>query len=470
MTGMTTGRAAIYARISRDREGAGLGVDRQEADCRELAARHGWTVVSVYRDNDLSAYSGKPRPGYRVLLDQVSAGAVDVVVAWHTDRLHRSPVELEEYITVCEARGVPTMTVKAGPLDLATPSGRLVARQLGAVARYEVEHAIERQKRAKLQAATDGRYRGSRRPYGYEKDGVTVRPHEAAIVRELSDRCLAGASMHGLAAELNGRHETTSTGGMWRDDAVRNVLLRARNAGLVEHNGEIVGAALWPAIVSEDTWRAVRAVLLDPVRSRPQAPRRWVGSGLYLCGLCDDGTTVTSCQSTRGRAGTRPAYTCRNSRHVVRSCRDVDEYVAEFAVARLGRDDAADLLMADGATDTAELHTQALALRGRLDELASAFADGDIDARQMREGSERARSRLTAIEDQIAEAARGSALDGLIGIDLAGWTALDLDRQRAALDTLMVVRLLPSGKGRPAGWRPGTSYFRPETIDVQPRR
>ena len=47
--------AAIYARISRDREGAGLGVERQEADCRALAERLGWDVVAVYVDNDISA-------------------------------------------------------------------------------------------------------------------------------------------------------------------------------------------------------------------------------------------------------------------------------------------------------------------------------------------------------------------------------------------------------------------------------
>lgn len=38
---------------------------------------------------------------------------------------------------------MPTYTVKTGYLDLTTPSGRTVARQLGALARYEVEHKVE---------------------------------------------------------------------------------------------------------------------------------------------------------------------------------------------------------------------------------------------------------------------------------------------------------------------------------------
>jgi DNA invertase Pin-like site-specific DNA recombinase len=54
-------RAAIYCRISQDRAGAGLGVTRQE-DCGAPCERRGWVVVEVYADNDVSAYSGKPRP------------------------------------------------------------------------------------------------------------------------------------------------------------------------------------------------------------------------------------------------------------------------------------------------------------------------------------------------------------------------------------------------------------------------
>ena len=59
------------------------------------------------------------------------AGELDVVVAWHTDRLHRSPRELEEYIELSERQQVDTVTVQAGELDLATASGRMLARMLG---------------------------------------------------------------------------------------------------------------------------------------------------------------------------------------------------------------------------------------------------------------------------------------------------------------------------------------------------
>ena len=81
--------AAIYTRISKDRTGESLGVQRQEEECRKLADRLGATVVAVHSDNDISAFSGKraaritngcwwipPRP----------ARIDTLLIAWHTDR------------------------------------------------------------------------------------------------------------------------------------------------------------------------------------------------------------------------------------------------------------------------------------------------------------------------------------------------------------------------------------------------
>ncbi|MBI1376307.1 MAG: hypothetical protein GC157_02320 [Frankiales bacterium] len=75
-----------YTRISKDREGAGLGVERQETEGPAPARRLGWEVVATFSDNDLSAYSGEPRPGCRALLDAVRSGQVQGVLARHTDR------------------------------------------------------------------------------------------------------------------------------------------------------------------------------------------------------------------------------------------------------------------------------------------------------------------------------------------------------------------------------------------------
>jgi DNA invertase Pin-like site-specific DNA recombinase len=86
-------RADIYARISSDREGDNLAISRQLADCEQLVERNGWQVVERYVDSDISAYSGKPRPEYTRMLEEIEAGVVEAVLVYHADRLHRHPRE-----------------------------------------------------------------------------------------------------------------------------------------------------------------------------------------------------------------------------------------------------------------------------------------------------------------------------------------------------------------------------------------
>ena len=464
-------RAAVYVRVSRDKTGAGLGVDRQEADCRAKAAELGWTVVEVYADNDLSAYSGKPRPGYRRLLADVRAGAVDAVVVWHTDRLHRRPSELEEYIAVCEPRGAPTMTVKAGPVDLATPSGRMVARQLGAVARYEVEHMIERQQRARLQAATDGRWAGNKRPFGYQPNGVTVDPVEAEALRWAATQVLDGVALRAIARDLNARGVRTSAGGTWDARTLGRMLRRPRNAGLSVYRGEVVGSARWPAILAEDTWRGVVAVLDDPARrTTPGRPPRWLLSGLAVCGVC--GAPVVSKPRVRPRM---VIYTCSAKAHLTRPAEAVDAFVTAVICERLSRPDARDLLIPPDATqDTTALHLADSALASRLVELGRLYGDGMIDAPQLQAATASIRAQRERVTAQLAATSRGSVLAGVID-DMAKapdpaavWAGLDLSRRRAILRELITVTILPAPKGRPPGWQPGQPYFDPRTVRIRP--
>ena len=82
-------KAAIYTRISQDATGESLGVTRQLEDCLALADRLGWEVVTRFDDNDLSAYSGKTRPGFEAMLDAMKRSEFGALICWHPDRLYR---------------------------------------------------------------------------------------------------------------------------------------------------------------------------------------------------------------------------------------------------------------------------------------------------------------------------------------------------------------------------------------------
>lgn len=460
-------RAAIYCRISHDKTGAGLGVERQEQDCRELAARLGWSVTEVFCDNDLSAYSGKRRPRYQAMLDAIRAGRIDAVLCWHTDRLHRSPIELEEYISACnDGREVPTHCVKAGTLDLATPSGRMLARTLGTLARYESEHRGERVAAAALQRAQAGDRSGGPRPFGYEPDGMTVREPEAAAVRAAVESVLAGASLRSVARDFTATGLTTSMKARaWDAHAVRALLLKPRNAGLRQHQGQVIGPANWPAIVPEEQWRAVVVILTDPSRrtSPSDARVKWLGSGIYRCAGCERPSLRVS---TAGRGN--PCYRCPGQRgttgHVVRKAGPLDAYIEAVIVERLSRADAIELLRpAAPEVNLSALRATASAARVRLAEIAEMLGEGELTRAEAQIARSRASARLERAEAEIAGATATSPLAGIVDAPdpAAVWTGLDIGRRRAVLDCLMTVTVLPIT-------RPGPG-FDPNTVRIDPK-
>lgn len=86
------------------------------------------------------------------------------------------------------------------------------------------------------------------------------------------------------------------------------ILVRWRNAGLVEHQGEVVGGAVWPAIVNREEVAAVRSILSDPDRRTSPGPaRKWLLSGIATCGRC--GAVLRKGKGPRGQ----DSYRCSSA-------------------------------------------------------------------------------------------------------------------------------------------------------------
>ncbi|WP_414056443.1 recombinase family protein [Prescottella equi] len=135
---MTTPRSvAIYARISSDQTGEGLGVARQLEDCRKLAADRGWLVGDEYVDNDVSAFKSRRRPEYERMLVDLEAGDRDAVIVYNMDRLTRQPMQLEQFVSLCERAGVQQVATVTSDIDLGNDDGMFTARVLAAVAAKE---------------------------------------------------------------------------------------------------------------------------------------------------------------------------------------------------------------------------------------------------------------------------------------------------------------------------------------------
>jgi len=283
-------KAGLYVRISEDRDGNELGVARQRAECTKHAKSLGWSLSPIdYTDDDRGAYSKrrKRRDGYERLLDDVRNGVIDGIVAWHPDRLHRDTRELEDFIDLVDDAGVPIATMQAGHYDLTTPSGRMAARILGAVAKHESEHKSERIKSQRDQQARTGVLNGGgRRAYGYDATGMTIDKKEAKIVREMVDRFIGGESLRSIAHDVNARGIPTSTGSKWGMTTVRKVITGYRVAGLRVHRGEVIGAGTWEPIVTRKEHETMVAMLANGRKQRVGHPGSSLLGGIARCAVC----------------------------------------------------------------------------------------------------------------------------------------------------------------------------------------
>jgi site-specific DNA recombinase len=441
--------AGLYARISLDRAGAGLGVERQLEDCRALARTRGWDIAGQYADNDLSAYSGKRRPEFQRLLADVEAGTITGIVVWHVDRLTRQPRELEDIIRLADRLGLALATV-TGDIDLATPTGRMMARILGATARYESEQKSARHRRQISQAARSGRPHGGHRPFGFLPDRVTPDPAEAAVVIELATRVLAGERMHALCRELHGRDVLTSAGKPWSVVAMKRLLTSPRIAGLRSHGGETFPAQ-WPGLISPDELAALTARLAHP--SRGPAHRYLLTGGLAVCGSCGHALFAH-------RAHGRRVYLCgaryRYGRSdYAESCGRVsidadglEEHVATLALARLGSPaNRAKIAERIGSPDTAPALAELRAAQNRLAELAAVYGAGDLSLAEYQAAREPAVRRVEVAERHLAGMTNVSPLLGL-DVDelLSWWDAAPIEPRRSLMKVLFLqVEVLPAG-------------------------
>jgi site-specific DNA recombinase len=168
------------------------------------------------------------------------------------------------------------------------------------------------------------------------------------------------------------------------------------------------------------------------------------------------------------RSLNRATYRCKAAAHLARVTDPVDQFVTDVVLGRLSRPDARLLLRSEPAVDTAGLSAHATALRVRLSELTAMFTDGAITGVQLAEGTAKLRQQITDVEVQLARAVISSPLVGFADSDdvRAAWEATTVSRRKAVVDTLMVVTLLPTPRGR----RPGGAYFDPDSVRIEWRQ
>lgn len=458
--------AAIYCRISQDLEGRGLGVERQRRDCEALAQKRGWNIVGLFVDNDMSAYSSKPRPQYRSLLAAIESRSVEAVLCWHPDRLHRSPRDLEDFIDLIEMTGAAVATCTAGDIDLSSPDGRLMARIVGSVARKESEDKSRRLRRKHLELAELGKLSGGgRRPFGYEADRLTLRTDEALEIARAAQRILEGESVRAVVQDWTARNILTVTGAGWSSTTVKRLLASGRIAGQREHHGRLTGSAVWPAIITPDQSIQLKAILTNPARNRGAGvvARRYLLSGLVHCGRC--GARMTTRPTARGRR----RYYCAVDRGGCGRCGidadGLEALLSEAVLQRLSSPSFEALIrnkraVASDVASSAQSNARQLELR--LDELADVWAAGEISRTEWLRARESVHAKLERVKAELSTVPALTTLNGLSDQSKSvreAWAGLSMERQRLVLREVLSTITV-------AAAAPGLNRFEPERIDI----
>jgi DNA invertase Pin-like site-specific DNA recombinase len=443
-------RAAMYCRLSKDREGNMLGIARQEEDCRKLAARKGWVITETFIDDDVSAYVPGMRPSYEAMLVAIKNRVVNAVVVYDEDRLVRHPFELEGFFVLCASVGLTHLASVSGESDLSNFDHQLNLRIKGAVAKKSSDDASRRYTRMHQQIAEMGRWSGGPRPYGYERvprildppsrDGrLVVVPHEAKIIQEAAERVQAGETLYSICTDLTTRGVPTARGATWRPPTLKGILTGPTHAGKRPYHGEVLREADWPPILDEATHRRLRLLLLNKDRSGERRARVFLLSGVVgRCGLCgaklvgqrrETGVRTYVCLGGAGGTG------CGSLACVAEP---LEALVFEALMIRLDTAALARTLAtvggpARGEDDPAD---ELGAAEAKLAELADMWANDEISRAEWTRVRKPVESRRDAAQRRLDSAVRRTASShwkGKSGALRAAWPTMNLDQRRAVL-------------------------------------
>jgi site-specific DNA recombinase len=461
--------AAIYARVSSDRQKEDKTIGSQTSNLLEYAQTHEWTVPKEWIFED-EGYSGAilARPGLERLRDLVAEGQVQGVLVYGPDRLSRKYAYQVLLLEEFSRQGVETVFLQG--VSAQTPEERLLVQFQGMIAEYERAQIAERCRRGKRYRAKTGCVNIlSSAPYGYryvkKAEGTDacylVEQTEAGVVREVFQwYTVEGLSIGAIARRLNEQKVATRFGqSLWERSKVWAMLrnpayvgraafgkteraerkrvtrpLRqkggysARSSANRERPQEQWISVPVPALVSEETFARAREKLAENLRFAPRNTKQpTLLQGLVVCGQCGYGLYRTSTKTTRQQAR---YYRCLGSdgyRHLRQPpcpCKpirveDLDEAVwkqvidllekPELIQAELDRRRQEKLRTAPTELRRGELQQSLKRTELQIDKLLDAYQEGLVELQQLRHRMPELRRKQQTVQKEL-ESAQWEAL------------------------------------------------------------
>lgn len=169
-------RAAIYVRVSSEKQAEKVSPETQENDARERCKQLDYLVIEVYADTERYRINGRlvepsgtrhDRPQFKRMLSDIDAGKIDVIVAWREDRLYRG---------VNRAMLEISERVKSGTVEVELVKEHYdpaIAEVKAWAAGVELQAKRDRHMMGVAGRLAAGKAWGFTPPYGYDYDKAT---------------------------------------------------------------------------------------------------------------------------------------------------------------------------------------------------------------------------------------------------------------------------------------------------------
>ncbi len=271
-------RCAVYTRKSSE-EGLDMAFNSlhaQRESCEAYIASQkpeGWVLVpDAYDDGGISGGTLE-RPALQRLLADIEAGRIDVVVVYKIDRLSRSLMDFAKLVDVFDRHAVTFVSVTQS-FNTTTSMGRLTLNILLSFAQFEREVAGERIRDKIAASRKKGMWMGGNPPLGYDvkERKLVVNEAEAATVRAIFERFLTIGSATILARALAAEGVTTKRGRPMDKGYLYKMLNNQVYIGMAVHKGTAYPGE-HEAIVSQDLWNKVHAIVKESPRTRANRTR-----------------------------------------------------------------------------------------------------------------------------------------------------------------------------------------------------
>jgi site-specific DNA recombinase len=465
-----------------------------------------WKIVKVIRENEVTRSESRSgsikasahkkrkikqpdgsyivrvwRPGFHQMLDLLRKGEANGILCENLNRVARDQRDGIDLRDVAQAHKINARSI-SGTLTLTDGGTRGERTMLGIMVEVAADFSenlswsVAQGRERKAQA---GEWGGGRRPFGFKTDGITSIQSEYDLIEEWSYRVLKDAanrtsiydskpaehSLARMAREANAAGIPTVTGVKWRAETIKDILTRPRNAGIMVHQGKEIGKGNWEPIVSVSVFRAVKNYLTNPERATSPGgrPPEWLGSGVFLCGKCADGTTVNVTHKKptayKRKDGSRTPidetkrivnYRCSEHSHLERNRAHVDAKVESWIMNRLAQPDAITMFAKPKLRPTVDVealerekHTLSEKLKGMAAERIQGkitdeefFAARDYAVKRLKE-IEAALADSVEVEDPLAELVKSVNIK-------ATWEGWPLDRQQAIIRRFARVWIMPT--------------------------